>query len=47
MSSSRPVIFAALLIAGLLPQHADARGDGHHEIIALIAEEYLDPAART
>ena len=46
MSLSRPSIFAALLIVGLLPRHAAAWGDEGHKVIALIAREYLDPAAR-
>jgi hypothetical protein len=45
LSSSRRSIFAALLIVGLLPQHAQAWGDQGHRIIALIAERYLDPTA--
>jgi hypothetical protein len=45
-SSSRPPIFAALFIAGLLPRRAQGWGDEGHRIIALIALEYLDPAAR-
>ena len=40
-------MFAALLIVGLLPQHAQAWGDQGHRIIALIADRYLDPVART
>ena len=47
MFSSRRWIFAALLIVGLLPQHAQAWGDQGHRIIALIADRYLDPTART
>ena len=47
LSSSRRSIFAALLVAGLLPQHAQAWGDQGHRIIALIAERYLDPTAHT
>ena len=47
LSSSRRSIFAALLIVGLLPQHAQAWGDQGHRIIALVAERYLDPTART
>jgi hypothetical protein len=35
LSSSRRSIFAALLVAGLLPQHAQAWGDQGHRIIAL------------
>jgi hypothetical protein len=46
MISSRPSIFAALLVAGLLPQHAAAWGDEGHQIVALVAEQYLEPAAR-
>jgi hypothetical protein len=46
MISSRPSIFAALLIAGLLPQHAAAWGDEGHQIVALVAEQYLEPTAR-
>jgi hypothetical protein len=42
----RPSIFAALLVAGLLPQHAAAWGDEGHQIVALVAEQYLEPAAR-
>jgi hypothetical protein len=34
------------LIASLLPQHAQAWGDEGHRIIALIAEQYLEPATR-
>ena len=45
--SFQPPIFAALLIAGLLPRHAQAWGDEGHRIIALIAERYLDPTAHT
>jgi hypothetical protein len=47
LSSSRRSIFAALLIAGLLPQYAQAWGDQGRRITALIAERYLDPVART
>jgi len=44
---SRRSMFAALLIVGLLPQHAQAWGDQGHRLVALIAERYLDPTART
>jgi hypothetical protein len=47
LSSSRRSIFAALLVSGLLPQHPHAWGDQGHRIIALIADHYLDPTART
>ena len=47
LSSSRRSIFAALLIVGLLPEHAQGWGDQGHRIIALIADRYLDPVART
>jgi hypothetical protein len=47
LSSSRRSIFAAVLIAGLLPRYAQAWGDQGHRIIALIADRYLDPTART
>ena len=47
LPSSRRSIFAALLIAALLARHAQAWGDQGHRIIALIADRYLDPTART
>ena len=46
LPSLQPPVFAALLIASFLPQHAQAWGDEGHRIIALIAEQYLEPATR-
>jgi len=40
-------MFAALLIVGLLPQHAQGWRVEGHRLVALIAERYLDPPART
>ena len=47
LPSFQPPIFAALLIASLLPRHAQAWGDEGHRITGLITEHYLDPMART
>ena len=44
---SRSSIFAAFLAVSLLPRHAAAWGDEGHEIIALVAEQYLDAATRS
>ena len=41
------LVFAAFLGSAFLPRHATAWGDEGHEIIALVAEQYLDPATRS
>jgi hypothetical protein len=47
--SAKHLLFACFLLAfaAAVPHPAFAWGDKGHEIIALIAEHYLDPAART
>src|SRR6516162_1112227 len=42
----RSSIFAAFLVVSLLPAQAAGWGDEGHQIIALIAEQYLQPATR-
>jgi S1/P1 Nuclease len=46
MAASRIRLFAGLLCSVLLPTHALAWGDEGHQIIALVAQQYLEPATR-
>jgi hypothetical protein len=44
----KPLVFASILLVAAItvPHRAFAWGDEGHEVIALVAEHYLDPAAR-